>query len=52
MKLNHYLYLTVKDINTDDIGIVIDVDEKGVYVDFPKGVKYLKENEIKEIKEK
>ena len=45
--MNHYLFLTVKEKATNFIRIVIQVDEMmGLAVEFPKGVKWLKENEI------
>lgn len=48
--MNHYLFLTVKEKSTSYIGIVISVDETlGLAVEFPAGVKWLKENEIEVI---
>lgn len=45
--MNHYLFLTVKEKSTGNVGIVISVDEiMGLAVEFPKGVKWLKESEI------
>lgn len=50
--MNHYLFLTVKEKSTGYIGIVISVDEvMGLAVEFPKGVRWLKENEIEVIEE-
>lgn len=47
--MNHYLYLTVKEISTGRIGIVIDVSTDSVLVEFPSSTKWLKENEITEL---
>jgi len=44
--MNHYLYLTVKELSTGRTGLVIDVSTDSVLVDFPTGSKWLKENEI------
>lgn len=44
--MNHYLYLTVKEISTNRIGFVIDVSTDSVLVEFPSGTKWLKEYEI------
>jgi chemotaxis signal transduction protein len=50
--MNHYLFETVKEKSTNNVGIVISVDETlGLAVDFPEGVKWLKENEIEVIEE-
>lgn len=47
VRMNHYLYLTVKEKSTGNVGIVISVDEiMGLAVEFTVGVKWLKENEI------
>lgn len=38
--MNHYLFLTVKEISTNFVGIVVDVDENlGLAVEFPSGIK-------------
>lgn len=48
--MNHYLFLTVKERATGFTGIVVAVDETmGLAVEFPKGVRWLKENEIEVI---
>lgn len=47
--MNHYLYLTVKEKSTGRIGIVIDVQQDSVLVEFPSSSKWLKENEITEL---
>jgi len=45
--MNHYLFLTVKEISTGFVGIVVAVDENlGLAVEFPTGIKWLKEYEI------
>lgn len=45
--MNHYLFLTVKEISTDFVGIVVAVDENlGLAVEFPLGIKWLKEYEV------
>ena len=44
--MNHYLYLTVKEISTGMVGIVIDVSADSVLVEFPAKTKWLKEYEI------
>ena len=44
--MNHYLYLTVKEISTGRTGIVIDVSTDSVLVEFPSNTKWLKEYEI------
>lgn len=45
--MNHYLFLTVKEKSTGNIGIVIDVYEPvGLAVEFTDCVKWLKEDEI------
>ena len=49
-RMNHYLFKTVKEEATGFIGIVVSVDETmGLAVEFPTGVKWLKENEIIEL---
>ena len=47
--MNHYLHLTVKEISTGSIGIVIDVSEGSLLVEFPSSSKWLKEDEITEL---
>lgn len=47
--MNHYLYLTVQEISTGRIGIVIDVTEDSSLVEFPSSRKWLKESEIREL---
>ena len=47
--MNHYLYLTVKEISTGMVGIVIDVSADSVLVEFPANTKWLKEYEIIEL---
>lgn len=50
--MNHYLLLTVKVKSTGNVGIVVSVDETlGLAVQFPDGVKWLKESEIEVIGE-
>ena len=44
--MNHYLYLTVKEISTGRVGIVIDVSPDSVLVEFPSDTKWLKKYEI------
>lgn len=46
--MNHYLYLTVKEKSTDNLGLIIDVDEEMMMlaVEFTTGVKWLNECEI------
>ena len=44
--MNHYLYLTVKEISTGRIGLVIDVSADSVLVEFSFNTKWLKEYEI------
>ena len=47
--LNHYLYLTVKEISTGSIGFVIDIATDKLLVEFPSYTKWLKESEITEL---
>lgn len=45
--MNHYILRTVKELSTGMIGTVVDVDENfGLAVEFPTGIKWLKEYEI------
>lgn len=46
--MNHYLFLTVKEKSTDNLGLVIAVDEemRTLAVEFTTGVYWLKECEI------
>lgn len=49
--MNYYLYLTVKEKGTGNVGLVIDVAADSVLVEFPSNRKWLKENEIEVIEE-
>jgi hypothetical protein len=44
--MNYYILRTVKELSTGMIGFVVDVTEDNLLVEFPFGVKWLKEYEI------
>ena len=44
--MNHHILRTVKELSTNMIGLVVDVTEDSLLVEFPFGAKWLKEYEI------